>query len=83
MGTNAPGDAKNLLVRVILSKIGGVDCSITRLRAAEPGTLDHFGHQCAYCAERPPIEFDHAIPSQPPTSWAEPSWKQGTGLLKM
>jgi hypothetical protein len=61
MSTTTIGDVQNSLVRVILWKIGEAPTSISRLQAAEPAAIAYFGGWCAYCAERPPVHFDHAI----------------------
>ena len=56
------GDVQNSLVRFILWKIGEVPTSVSRLQAAEPAAIAYFGGWCAYCGDRKPVHFDHAIP---------------------
>lgn len=62
MSTTTIGDVQNSLVRVILWKIGEPPTSDYRLQAAKPAAIAYFGGYCAYFSQRPPVDFDHAIP---------------------
>ena len=55
---NAIGNAQNLLIRNILSNLGGEGFSETDWR----GVIDAFGNACAYCGAEGSLVMDHIIP---------------------
>jgi HNH endonuclease len=62
MGTTSTPDALNAFVRVLLAKTPTKPAPARYQFQSASAAITYFGGLCAYCAERPPVEFDHAMP---------------------
>jgi hypothetical protein len=62
MGTTSTPDALNAFVRVLLAKTPTKPAPAGYQLQNASAAVAYFGRLCAYCAERPPVEFDHAMP---------------------
>jgi hypothetical protein len=62
MGTTSTPDALNAFVRVLLAKTATKPAPARYQLQNASAAVIYFGGLCAYCAERPPREFDHATP---------------------
>jgi hypothetical protein len=63
MTAKSTPDVLNALVRVILVKTAAKAAPPLYQLQTAPAAIAYFGSYCAYCGERPPVEFDHAVPS--------------------
>jgi HNH endonuclease len=61
MAAKTTPDVLNALVRVILVKTATKPAPIIYQLQTAPDAKRYFGGLCAYCGERPPVDFDHAI----------------------
>jgi hypothetical protein len=62
MTAKSTPDVLNALVRVILVKTAAKPAPPLYQLQTASAVLADFGGLCAYCRERPPVEFDHAVP---------------------
>lgn len=62
MRTTSTPDALNAFVRVLLAKTPTKPPPVRYQLQNASAAVIYFGGLCAYCAERPPVEFDHAMP---------------------
>ena len=63
MAAKSTPDVLNALVRVLLVKTATKPAPASYQLQNSTDVKRYFSFVCAYCAERPPIEFDHAIPT--------------------
>jgi 5-methylcytosine-specific restriction endonuclease McrA len=63
MAAKSTPDVLNALVRVILVKTATKPAPATYQLKTATDAKRYFGGLCAYCGKWPPVDFDHAIPT--------------------
>lgn len=63
MAAKSNSDVLNALVRVLLLKTASKPAPANYQLQTATDVKRYFNFSCAYCAERPPDDFDHAIPA--------------------
>jgi hypothetical protein len=63
MAAKSNSDVLNTLVRVLLLKTAAKPAPTNYQLQTATDVQRYFNFLCAYCAERPPVQFDHAIPA--------------------
>ena len=73
---NAIGNAQNLLVRNILSRLGDEQFDASQWEAV----IADFGNSCAYCGAAEDLVMDHVVPHQQAGPWGTSDRKPCTSL---